>query len=256
METLPLDQAKELKVLLVDDDNFIRRVLRQTLSSLGIRQIVDAYHGENAKNILAKHSFDLIIADVQMPKMNGLELIKAIRCGETNAPRGIRIIVITTFSETEILGSVLGLDVNGFLSKPIKPIWVSDKISEALQEQSHIRPVEEYQAVETSLPGLRASSEASRKTVNAGIVVENRERAKTIPADMAGADFQRMFIRELVPGMRIRDDLYLKDGTLLLKAGYTLSDTTIKRLLDLHSMIIDETVSILVEKDAAADDDV
>lgn len=239
MGNLPLDQMKMLRILLVDDDSFALRVLRHILYGLGVGKIEEAFNGEAAIDLLNKGEFDILVTDVEMPKMNGLELLKNIRSGKTNANRELASIVVTNFSETEILGSVLALDVNGFLTKPIKQVWVHEKITEALTEGGFIQPVAVYEAVETSLPGLRKKSE-SKKPVNASIPPKHKEPVEAEPVN----NTNKKFIRDLKPGMRIDGELRLKDGTLLLADGYSLTESTINRLNDIRNTLESEKISV------------
>lgn len=245
MEVPSLDIVKDLHILLVDDDNFTRRVIRHILYGLGIAHVDDAYNGENALTFLDKQNYDLLITDVQMPKLNGLELLKTVRSGKAHTARDLRTIIITSFANTEVLGAALALDANGFLVKPMKPAGVSQKISEALKESGHLRAVADYEAIPTDLPFLQSKSENSRQPINASIVVERRQRPRHRSAD---TDTDGVLIRDLEPGMRLSRDLYLTDGTLLLSEGYIINDTTINRLFDLRNMLSDELIPVLPEE--------
>jgi len=240
MEKLPIDQMKMLRILLVDDDSFALRIIRHILYGLGVGTIKEAFNGSHAVNILNKHEFDILITDVEMPKLNGLELLQQVRSGKTNASRDLASIVVTTFSETEILGSILALDVNGFLTKPIKQIWVHEKITKALTEGGYIRPATEYEVVETRLPGLRKKSESEKKSVNASISPYQQEKTES----KAESDANKLFIRDLKAGMRLKGDLKLKDGTLLLADGYSLTKSTINRLNDIRQTLESEKIAI------------
>lgn len=243
MERLPVAQMKFLRILIVDDDSFSLRIIRHILYGLGIGKIEEAFNGEEAIRILEKNEFDILITDIEMPKMNGLELVKRIRCGQTHSARTLATIVVTNLSETELLGSILALDVNGFLSKPIKQIWVHEKITEALTEGGYIQPVASYESVETSLPGLRKKNRERTKT-EAG---ENKQKSEKKPTANTPSE-EMVIIRDLKPGMRISNDIRLKDGTLLLSSGYKLTEATINRLHDLRDTLGQEMVSILQEK--------
>jgi CheY-like chemotaxis protein len=249
METLSLGQRKSLRVLLVDDDSFALRVVRHILYELDVGQIEEAFNGKSAIEKLAQQDFDLLITDVEMPKLNGLGLIKAIRCGKTRAPRDLPIIITTILTNSEVLGISVVLDVNGFLAKPMRPISVDNKISAALNEIISTKPISEYELVETDLKVLRGKLKASRKLVNASILLDQEEKLKKEAAQSSSSNIEgnRFFIRELKPGMRICQDIVLKDNSLLLKTGYTLTETTINRLVDLREVLQDESVLVMPE---------
>lgn len=249
MEIPSFDQVKSLKVLLVDDDSFALRIVRHILYGLGVGKIEEAFNGESAIEKLAQKDFDLLITDVEMPKLNGLGLIKAIRCGKTRAPRDLPIIIITILTNSEVLGISVILDVNGFLAKPLRPISVGEKISAALNEIITTKPISEYELIETDLKVLRGKLKASRKLINASIFLDQKEQLKKDASQPSSSNIEdnRFFIRELKPGMRICQDIVLKDSSLLLKTGYTLTETTINRLVDLREMLQDESVLVMPE---------
>lgn len=247
METPSFEQMKSLKVLLVDDDSFALRVVRHILYELDVGQIEEAFNGESAIEKLAQRDFDLLITDVEMPKLNGLGLIKAIRCGKTRAPRDLPVIIITILTNSEVLGISVVLDVNGFLAKPMRPVSVAEKISAALNEIITTKPISEYELVETDLKVLRKKSKVLKGLVNASVLVDHQRNLKKRAAQHppTNIDGNRFFIRELKPGMRICQDIFLKDNSLLLKTGYTLTETTINRLVDLREMLQNESVAIM-----------
>ena len=80
-----LDTFEQKRILIVDDDRFIRGVLDKLLRMIGFESITHAEDGDLALEIMDEHAFDLMITDVQMPKVNGLELLKRVRCGESAA---------------------------------------------------------------------------------------------------------------------------------------------------------------------------
>lgn len=81
-----LDTFEQKRILIVDDDRFIRGVLDKLLRMIGFEAITHAEDGDVALEIMDEHAFDLMVTDVQMPKVNGLELLKRVRCGQSAAP--------------------------------------------------------------------------------------------------------------------------------------------------------------------------
>ena len=71
--------AAVLKVLVVDDQNSVRQMTRMTLEQIGVRVIHEAENGRTAMDTAALQPLDLIISDYNMPEMDGLALLRAVR---------------------------------------------------------------------------------------------------------------------------------------------------------------------------------
>lgn len=237
------DQVKDLHLLLVDDDSFALRIIRHIIYGLGIGSIEEAFNGESAINQLEKHPCDILITDVQMPKVNGLELLKRIRCGKTEAPQDLPVLLVTSLSSSDVVKASLDLDVNGFLVKPMKPIVVHNKLSEALDEAGllQLRPMADYEAVDTDLKFLHVDEPEKKKEAKAAIVLD-KKRSPSKPRDP-----NRLFIRDLKPGMRLSQDILLNDGTLLLSQDFAITETTINRLHELRDVLENELIPIVPE---------
>ena len=74
-----MPNASTLKVLIVDDQNSVRQMTRITLEELGIRTIHEAENGKDAFQTATLQPIDLIISDFNMPEMDGLEFLRAVR---------------------------------------------------------------------------------------------------------------------------------------------------------------------------------
>jgi|ERR1041384_4123729 YesN/AraC family two-component response regulator len=222
-----------LSVLIVDDEAFQRRILREVLRNLDFTKIKEADSGQFAVVAMTEQNFDLVLSDVQMPGMNGLELLRKIRTGQTQLARDARFIVLTSFSNTEVLGAAMALDVNGFLAKPIRIGVVMEKIDRAVQETFQLRAPDDYEGVVTSLPSLEEARQQATGVRHA-------------PAEKiaAGANEKAIPIMQLRVGMCVTKALVASDGTLLIPAGTVLTQLFINRLWDLSSVLTDELVHI------------
>lgn len=225
-----------LTILLVDDEPFVRRVTAKVLGMLNITQVLEAENGREAISLLKQNKVDLLITDIQMPVMNGIELIKQIRMGNTAADRGQRTIVVTSFSNTEVLGSCLLLDINGFLVKPITADNAANKIRIALNERKYLNTSEAYQQVKTNLESLTAIKKEEEKRVNAAIVRE--------PAESSVPDSTRIALSQLKSGMVLLEDMYAQSGIKLLSAGKVLDEGLINRLLELSEVIDSKKIRV------------
>ncbi|HXG90767.1 MAG TPA: response regulator [Blastocatellia bacterium] len=107
-------------VLVVDDSATFRQLLSMSLQRVdGITEsdIAEAENGEEAMRKIAEGSFSLVITDIRMPKMDGLELVSRVR-GELK--RGdLPIIIISTKGDEADIEKGMSLGANGYLSKPI-----------------------------------------------------------------------------------------------------------------------------------------
>jgi len=104
-----------VRVLIVDDESYIRELIRETLRG---RQYSagTAANGVEALDILSREAFDIVVTDVVMPGMEGLELVKQIR----RQYPGVRIIVLTGYPRSADIGDFLAQGVDEFLPKPFR----------------------------------------------------------------------------------------------------------------------------------------
>lgn len=105
-------------ILVVDDSETVRQVLQMTLANSGFH-VVEAEDGRDALNKLAYNTIDMMITDLNMPNMDGLELIKQVR--QAGAHRFTPIVMLTTESseEKKLAGREAG--ASGWIVKPFKP---------------------------------------------------------------------------------------------------------------------------------------
>lgn len=232
MESPLPDHLKNIHILLADDDEFIRRIVRHILMGLGFEQIREVNSGNGVKDVLGTIPFEILISDVQMPGINGIELLRQIRCGQTDAPRDLPVIILTSFSNTEVLSASLALDVNGFLVKPMKPATVYAKITQALGERVQLRDVHAYLSVDTVLASLNEAQVTGRSSAS----ITRPAARETLPGHAA-----EVRIHDLKPGMVLVGDILLTDGTLLLSARRALGEITINRLKEMQEVLKADT---------------
>ena len=120
--------AKNLKVLAVDDDMINLKLLRSMLMKNDeIAEVIEAKNGADAISVLKeRNDIDMILLDIIMPVMGGLEMLQVVRADENL--KQLPIIVLTT-DETK-KGEALEKGANGFLMKPVRAADVAQKISE------------------------------------------------------------------------------------------------------------------------------
>lgn len=107
----------EYTILLADDSASDRKVISNVLKRLEFKNIIEAENGIEAFSFIHQQKFDLIITDLQMPKMNGLELLKTLKTSEEFGH--IPIIVTSGNVDDETIKSAISLQANGFIKKPL-----------------------------------------------------------------------------------------------------------------------------------------
>lgn len=109
-----------LKVLVVDDSASMRAVVKKTLRAAGfvVEQCLEASDGREALEILRRQAVDVVLSDLHMPNMNGLELLATLK-QEGLVPRCF--ILVTTEGRKDRLREALALGARGFVKKPFHP---------------------------------------------------------------------------------------------------------------------------------------
>lgn len=107
-----------VRILLVEDQSIVRNGLRMIIEQdVKLQVLAEASNGLEALSQLSNHQFDLVIMDVRMPKMNGIEATKRIK---TQCPE-LKVIILTTFEDEEYAYQTLKDGANGFLLKSSEP---------------------------------------------------------------------------------------------------------------------------------------
>ena len=121
-------------VLVVDDQAGIRRLIAEVLKEEGYRVFM-AEDGEAALEFLADRSPDLILLDMRMPGLSGMETLKKLRARNYTGS----IVVMTAFDDLESINGAAQEGVGSFLSKPFDIFELKDKVKEALQAEHSSR---------------------------------------------------------------------------------------------------------------------
>lgn len=118
--------AAQIKVMVVDDQASMRAMIRRSLQDIGFRDIRDKGSAAEALEAVRSDRVHLIVSDYNMPDMDGLQLLEAVRqdpvIGKTV------FIMLTGSSDREIVGKAAALGVNNYLVKPFAPAVLKEKI--------------------------------------------------------------------------------------------------------------------------------
>ncbi len=117
-----------LKLLVVDDEEFVVDGMKSALDwqSLGVELVGTAYDGQEALEFIRKNEVDILITDIKMPVMDGLELIEHIRCSGLDC----RIVVLTGYEEFDYAKRAISYKVSEYLLKPV----ILEKLEEAIKK--------------------------------------------------------------------------------------------------------------------------
>lgn len=115
---------KTTTILVVDDSAAMRSLLLATVESLGTVRVVQAANGFEALRVLPRESIDLILTDINMPDINGLELLSFVR----NNPlyKSLPVVIISTEGSSKDIEKGMSLGANGYLVKPFVPDQLLD----------------------------------------------------------------------------------------------------------------------------------
>jgi two-component system chemotaxis response regulator CheY len=115
-----------MRALIVDDSSFIREYLRYLLSQMDV-VCEEAVDGSDALTVLAaRETFDLMLLDVNMPVMNGLECVKALR--EARLGPAMKVMMVTTEADHSFIATALDNGADEFLMKPFTPESLREKM--------------------------------------------------------------------------------------------------------------------------------
>ncbi len=129
-----MPNAAGMKVLVVDDQNSVRQMTRITLEQIGIRHVHEAENGKLAMDTATLQPLDLIISDYNMPEMDGLGLLRAIR-GHPVA-RKIPFILLTGRGDRELVVKAAQAGANNYLIKPFTADILRQKIEQVVGKLS------------------------------------------------------------------------------------------------------------------------
>ena len=118
--------ASDLRALVVDDQQTIRVLERNGLREIGVQMIEDAVDGEDALRQLMHGRFNLIISDFNMPKLDGLALLRAVR--GTPQFRSIGFIMLTGRADNDLISRAQQFGVNNYLVKPFTVASLREKL--------------------------------------------------------------------------------------------------------------------------------
>lgn len=129
---------KEFSVLLVEDEEVCMKSTTYVLCSM-VKELHWARDGREGYYSFAKHDPDIIVTDIVMPKMDGLEMARAIRLKKPETP----IVFVTSFSDSDFLRHAIELKVDGFVLKPVRPEALLETLNKCARALRHSQELAE-----------------------------------------------------------------------------------------------------------------
>lgn len=208
-------------VLVVDDDALIRDLCSRVLSDY---RVLQADSGREALQLLERERVELVLTDVMMPDMNGLELLKALKEMEPT----LAVVVMTGFPEKEIILRALKADADDFIAKPINLLQLKTTIDKVLEKKAlkeELVHLKHMDRLKSEFLGL-ISHKLKTPTTAISLFIQNLSRGIGDPAD---------------PDFRHTLDLILKESAYL--------DHLIQDLLHYSEVLLQEGPPKLKEVD-------
>ena len=124
----------DLKFLIVDDSSTMRRIVRNLLKEAGYANADEAEDGVTALQKLQGGGFDFVVSDINMPNMNGFELLKAIRADA--ALKALPVLMITAEARKEDIVLAAQSGASGYIVKPFTKATLEEKVTKILQKSA------------------------------------------------------------------------------------------------------------------------
>lgn len=123
-----------LRTLIVDDSSVMRKIVQRALRQAGfaIEQVLEAGNGFEALDLLRHQTVDLVLSDMNMPVMDGLEFMRQI--GSVENARGVPVLMITTEGSESHVMEAISCGARGYIRKPFTPDQMKQHVLPLLQK--------------------------------------------------------------------------------------------------------------------------
>lgn len=133
MSEVPSYKLDKLNVLIVDDSKHMRQLMRSLLHAFGVGYVQEAVDGREAFIRLSQGGFDLILCDLVMEPVNGLDFVERVRKGKDSPDPFVPIIAVTGFTEQYRVMVARDAGVNEVLAKPISAKELATRIQAVIE---------------------------------------------------------------------------------------------------------------------------
>ena len=126
---------QKLEVLVIDDEPFIRKLISRMLYEMNVKLIAEAEDGAEGLSKIrqSRTGYDVIICDLEMPKMNGFEFVRQLRKDQTVPNPAVPVLILTGHSDEDNLQESVKLGIHGFLTKPVSKANLEKRLLGAMK---------------------------------------------------------------------------------------------------------------------------
>lgn len=180
------EMIRSIKVLIVDDDYHMRKVVRAMLTAIGVREISDVADGMAGLQAICTIAPDVVILDWQMPNVNGAEFMRAVRAPGCFPLPNVPVIVLTGHGERSCVVDAMQLGANEYLLKPVSTKALFDRLVSVLARPRPMVRAGNYYGPQprraaSGVSQVEADAIYAEVTGSRGILGETRRIAKDAP---------------------------------------------------------------------------
>ena len=158
---------EQLNVLIVEGDRNMRMLIREMLFALGVKDVALASDGKAAVEEMQVFRSDLVLVDLKMEPIGGLEFVRRLRADTKNPYRFVPVIMITAYADLDTVAMARDVGITEFMAKPVSAAVLQQRIERVLKDSRRF-----VEASEFTGPDRRRS----KKTA-----LEGKERRETPP---------------------------------------------------------------------------
>ncbi|MFO1216894.1 MAG: chemotaxis response regulator CheY [Burkholderiaceae bacterium] len=122
----------DLKFLIVDDFSTMRRIVRGLLKEMGCLNAEEAEDGAVALNMMKNTKFDFVVCDINMPNMNGFELLKAVKADDSL--KHVPVLMVTAEARKDDIVAAAQGGAAGYIVKPFTKATLEEKVTKIIQK--------------------------------------------------------------------------------------------------------------------------
>ena len=243
MEENKFLNAQQMRILVVDDQPFIRQIVRDSLTSAVVGEVLDSPNGaEPIERIRAvatarlsksttgpeETEFACVITDFNMKPLNGIHVLKSIRTGGSGAPRNTPVVILTGHSDDRLVAAGRALDANGYVVKPVSRDELLSRVIQATNRPIDLKSPEEYGKVE--VPEPTAANSAMPEPIH-------QEEITSVVQDVPSAsDHEATLvpIDEIDVGFKLAANVRDPEGNVVMRKGKIINPVLMKKITNLR----------------------